>query len=71
MDGCIEGYYARWNKSDRKTNALWFRLHVESKNQKRKETNKIKEKQMLRHREQTGGCQRGADQAMHKTDEGD
>ena len=39
VDGCIEGYYARWNKSDRKTNALLFHLHVGSKPQKRKETN--------------------------------
>ena len=30
MDG-LGGYYAKWFKSDRKTNAIWYHLYVESK----------------------------------------
>ena len=26
-----EGYYAKWNKSDRKTNTIWYHLYAESK----------------------------------------
>lgn len=31
MDG-LGGYYAKWFKSDRKTNTIWDHLYVESKN---------------------------------------
>ena len=27
MDG-LGGYYAKWNKSDRQTNAVWYHLYV-------------------------------------------
>ena len=31
MDGILWRYYAKWNKSDRKTNTVWSHLYVESK----------------------------------------
>jgi len=34
-------YYGKWNKSNRKTNTIWFHLYVESKNQTK--TNKTKQ----------------------------
>ena len=40
MDGPA-GYYVKWNElekvSQRKTNVIWFHLHVESKGEKKKE----------------------------------
>ena len=30
MDG-LGGYNAKWNKSERKTNTVWYHLYVESK----------------------------------------
>ena len=42
MDGS-RGYYAKWNKSDRKTTTVWFHLYVESK--KNKCTNVTEQKQ--------------------------
>ena len=52
------GYYAKWNKADRKRNTVWFHLYVESKKQN-KWTNKTKQERTHRYREQTGGCQKG------------
>ena len=56
MDG-LRRYYAKWNKSKRERQ-IWFHLYMEFKKQ-RKWTNITKQKQSHRHREQTGGYQRG------------
>ena len=41
----------------RRTNAVWFHLHIESKKQSNL-TNRTKRKQTYKHREQHGSCQR-------------
>ena len=57
MDGLGE-HYAKWNKSDRKTNTIWYHLYVESKKYN-KLVNITKKKQTHRYREQTSSYQWG------------
>ena len=53
--------------SQRKRNTIWFHSYEESKNQNKH----TKQKQTLKYREQTGGCQRGRDFRMGEIGEGD
>ena len=55
MNG-LEGYYARWNKSERqrKTNIVWYHLFVESKKYNRP-VNITEKKEDHRGGEQTSG----------------
>ena len=64
-------YHTKWNKSDRKTNTIWYHLYVESKsgtNEHKYGTMNLstKQKQTHRHREQTCGCQRGGRRVMNE-----
>ena len=56
MDG-PGGYCAKWSKTKRKTNTVWYHLYVKSKKIKR--VNIRKQKQTHRYREQTSGYQWG------------
>ena len=42
LDG-LGGIYAKWNKSDRKTNTVWYHLYVESKKYSKLENKAKKE----------------------------
>ena len=55
MDG-LGGHYAKWNKSDRETNTVWYHLHVKSKKYNKLVTI-TKRKQTHRYREQISGYQ--------------
>ena len=54
----LGGDYAKWNKSERATNTVWYHLYVASKKYN-KLVNKIKKKETHRYREQTSGYQWG------------